>query len=229
MSDAYAVARCLAQDRQAAGHCPIGQKIGLTHRPIWERLGVEEPVWAPVYADSTTRGSQFSLDPLVSPRLEVEFVLKLRRPLSRGATLPEALDAVEWVALGFEIVDCHYPGWSCRPPDIVADHGLHAGLVVGEARRCTPAELLSLPATVVAATCDDVQIADGAGRDVLEGPVQAVVELLASSFAQDLQAGDLVSTGALTRTSHPVAPGQTWAAQIADGLPLPPVKVRFDL
>ena len=70
-------------------------------------------------------------------------------------------------------------------------------------------------------------MAEGSGHDVLGGPVEAVVELLASPFAAPLRPGDLVSTGALTRGSHPVAPGQLWVARAAGPVDLGTLEVVF--
>ena len=41
------------------------------------------------------------------------------------------LPCLEWLALGFEIVDCHHPEWRFQPADAVADFGLHRLPVVG--------------------------------------------------------------------------------------------------
>jgi 2-keto-4-pentenoate hydratase len=46
----------------------------------------------------------------------------------------------------------------------------------------------------------------------------------AAPFARDLDAGEIVSTGALTGGSHPVAAGQTWTA---DSSGFPRLEVLF--
>src|SRR6185369_17505489 len=75
-----------------------------------------------------------------SPKIEPEIVFKLRRPLAYGEGEAAAvLDAVEWLALGFEIIDCVFPDWKFQPADFVAAYGLHAALVVGEPRMVDPA------------------------------------------------------------------------------------------
>jgi 2-oxo-3-hexenedioate decarboxylase len=59
-------------------------------------------------------------------------VLRLRAPLPTGVNEPAAvLEAVEWIALGFEIIDCVYQDWKFQPADFVASYGLHAALIVG--------------------------------------------------------------------------------------------------
>ena len=52
MTAAFAVADALRQLRIARGEKPVGYKIGFTNRSIWERYGVHQPIWGPVW-DST--------------------------------------------------------------------------------------------------------------------------------------------------------------------------------
>ncbi len=131
LAEGFAVGRRLADRRAAAGSRPAGQKIALTYRPVWERVGVTHPLWAPVYAEGVVLNREFDLKPLALPRLEIEVLFRLRSGLDPGANFAAVAAAVEEVALAFEIVDCHYPDWVCTPADIIADHGFHAGLVVG--------------------------------------------------------------------------------------------------
>ncbi len=76
---------------------------------------------------------------MTSPRIEPEIVFKLKRPFA-GGDAAAALEAVEWLALGFEVIDCVYADWKFQPADFLAAYGLHAGLVVGEPRPVAPAD-----------------------------------------------------------------------------------------
>ena len=227
LADGFVVGRRLAERRAAAGSRMAGQKIGLTYRPVWERVGVTHPLWAPVYADGITTDGTFDLKPLALPRLEIEVLFRLRAGLEPGADRRAVAAAVDEVALAFEIVDCHYPDWVCTPADIVADHGFHAGLVVGRPVAVTGDEVVALRDLAVVLGCDGEPTADGSGHDVLGGPAEALVELLASPFAARLEPGDVVSTGALTRGSHPVAPGQRWLASSSGPVDLGTIEVAF--
>jgi bile acid-coenzyme A ligase len=227
LADGFAVGRRLAERRAAAGTRQAGQKISLTYRPVWDRVGVTHPLWAPVYAEGVVLTGEFDLKPLAMPRLEIEVLFRLRAGLDPGSDLAAVTAAVEEVALAFEIVDCHYPEWVCTPADIIADHGFHAGLVFDRSVPATAAEVVALRDVSVALSCDDDPVAEGSGHDVLGGPADALVELLATPFAAPLRPGDLVSTGALTRGSHPVAPGQRWVARAAGPVDLGTVEVVF--
>ena len=58
---------------------------------------------------------------MFSPKIEPEIVFKLKQPLAAGRLdAAAALDAVEWLALGFEIIDCVFPDWKFTPADFVA-------------------------------------------------------------------------------------------------------------
>ena len=227
LADGFAVGRRLADRRVATGSRTAGQKIGLTYRPVWERVGVTHPLWAPVYADGITADATFDLKPLALPRLEIEVLFRLRASLEPGADRSAVAAAVDEVALAFEIVDCHYPDWGCTPADIVADHGFHAGLVVGRPVAVTDDEVLALRDLAVALACDGEPVADGSGHDVLGGPADALAELLASPFAARLEPGHVVSTGALTRGAHPVSPGQHWVADTTGPVDLGTIEVAF--
>lgn len=212
LADGYAVGRLLAERRAAEGQPPAGIKIGLTNSAVWPQLGISHPVWAPVY--SVCSAGEFSLAGLVAPRLEVEFVVGLAAALPVGSTSDRVAAAIDWVALGFEIVDCHFPDWKLTPADLVADHGVHVALVLGPRRTVVGPDVAVLAELPVTLHRDGEEVARGSGRDVLGGPAAAIAALSGASFGRDLGAGEIVSTGALTGGAHPVAAGQTWTADV---------------
>ena len=78
-----------------------------------------------------------------------------------GAGRQQIAAAVGWAALGYEIVDCHYPGWALTPPDMVADFGCHAALIIGTRRRTTVEQVLALSGLTITLRCDDEDVATG--------------------------------------------------------------------
>ncbi len=118
------------------GFKPAGRKIGFTNRAMWEQFKVSAPIWAPIYEQtvhfSHEGNLRLSLAGMVAPRLEPEVVLKLSAPVPPGESSVDALaDCIEWVAIGFEIVDSHFADWRFTAAEAVADFGVHAALVVG--------------------------------------------------------------------------------------------------
>ncbi|HSY14734.1 MAG TPA: fumarylacetoacetate hydrolase family protein [Jatrophihabitantaceae bacterium] len=226
LQEAYGLAASVAAGWRSIGNRSRGIKIGLTYRPAWEKLGLSHPVWAPVYEQGIVDGEVAESD-LVSPRIEAEVVLALKEPLAPGATRAEVARAVEWAALSFEIVDCHFPEWKLTPPDLVADFGCHAGLAVGEPVRVDLAASPDLAQLEVSLTCDGDHVASGSGRDVLGGPIECLQELLAAPGAPSLASGDLIATGALTGRAHPVSAGQTWLITAGPSSPFRPAGLRI--
>ncbi|HXA30930.1 MAG TPA: hypothetical protein VNV87_01625 [Acidimicrobiales bacterium] len=217
LSDGYAVSSAIEAIRTQAGRRVVGQKIGLTNRAIWDRLDLEHPVWAPVYDDGIYLDGDVFVSHLVAAKLEIEVVLCFDRAVPPGADLEQIADSVLWAALGFEIVDCHYPDWALTPPDLVADFGCHAGLLIGASRPLTSGQLFSLSDLELTLRCDGEVIATGGSQDVLGGPLESVHAMLISPHARAIHTGDVVATGALTRGAHPVEAGTHWTAHASGG------------
>lgn len=224
LEDAYRVGAEIARTRLRGGWRLAGWKVGLTNREIWPRWGLDRPIIAPVYRETVFRapGQRRAPGPAhlsvpmgtrAAPRLEVEVVF--------GCAGSRA-DPI-WVALGAELVDCHYSGWKFDPADGVADFGLHAALIVGPraalspdragaaGSTCSAADFArSLPQMAVTLTGDGEALADGRGDAVLGSPFHVLDELhrsLGPAIAaypgpegDSREAGHsyLVSTGTLT-------------------------------
>src|SRR5688572_33426616 len=138
LAAAYAVEAELVRLRRADGWTPVGRKVGYANKAVWRALKLETLVWAHMY-DNTVRfaaGNAATLDVgrMCSPKIEPEIVLKVRSPLGGATDAADVLKSVEWIALGFEIIDCVFADWKFQPPDFVAAFGLHAALIVGEPR-----------------------------------------------------------------------------------------------
>jgi 2-keto-4-pentenoate hydratase len=159
--------------------------------------------------------------------------MKMRAPLGAGVAEPAAaLESVEWIALGFEVIDCPFPDWKFQPVDFVAAYGFHAALVVGTPMRVDggmiPALTEALSRFTVRLLKNGELAEEGSGRNVLRSPALCVAELASAVAsrpgAAPLAAGEVISTGTLT-TSRFIAPAETWTAEV-EGLDLPPLSVR---
>jgi 2-oxo-3-hexenedioate decarboxylase len=230
----YAVEAELARMRRAAGHATVGRKIGFANKALWRVHKMETLVWAHMYDDTVreagpTNAADLPVGRMTSPRIEPEIVFKLARPFA-GGDAAAALEAVEWLALGFEIIDCVYADWKFQPADFLAAYGLHAGLIVGEPRPVAPADVPALVdalATFTVTLTRNGQVAaEGGGKNVLRSPALCLAEVgsATAAAAMPLEAGELISTGALTEY-QPIATGQTWTAALA-GLDLPELTVH---
>lgn len=229
----YEAARALHRHRLARGWKPLGRKIGFTNRTIWPRYGVYEPIWGTVYDRTVTFAERdravVALAGLSNPRIEPEICFGLKAS-PRAADAPALLEAIEWVAHSFEIVQSRFPGWKFRLPDCTAANGLHGRLVVGSRVpvRDLPQLARALPEVAIELRKDGTPVDRGVGANVLDSPLLALghlVTLLAGRPGGALAAGELISTGTIT-DAHPVRPGETWSTQIS-GLPLAGLTVTF--
>ena len=232
LDTAYAVERELSRRRREAGRTVVGRKVGYANKAVWRALKLETLVWADMYDDTVRHAPQnsatLSVAPLVAPKIEPEIVFRMRDALPPGVTEPAAvLEVVEWIALGFEIIDCVYQDWKFQPTDFVASYGLHAALIVGAP---LPVDATSAPVLAEALAAFKVQLLrngepaeQGGGRNSLRSPALCVAELATAisrrAGAEPLAAGELVSSGTLTE-SRLIAPGETWSATV-EGLDLP--------
>jgi len=237
---AYAVECELSQRRQAEGRTVVGRKVGYANKAVWRALKLETLVWADMYIDTVRHApgneTTLSISPLVAPKIEPEIVCRLRDALPPGLTEPAAvLERVEWIALGFEIIDCVYQDWTFQPTDFVAFYGLHAALIVGAPMAVDAASAGALAEALAAFKVQLLRNGEpaeqGGGRNSLRSPALCVAELATAisrrAGAKPLVAGDLISSGTLTE-SRLIAPGDAWTAAV-DGLELPDLTLRVEL
>jgi 2-keto-4-pentenoate hydratase len=238
LASAYAVEHELVRVRVSQGRQPVGLKVGYANKAMWRALKLETLVWAHMYDDTVHLSSPdgaaaLRVGQLMSPKIEPEIVFKLRDAVAPGADAEAALRNTEWIALGFEIIQCAYPDWKFQPTDFVAAYGLHAALVIGPPRPVrfedVPQLMESLPRFTVALMRDGELAAEGSGKNSLRNPAACLAELATAVAARGdsahLGPGALVSSGTLTE-SQPIAAGQTWTASV-DGLDLAPVRVQL--
>jgi 2-oxo-3-hexenedioate decarboxylase len=237
LTAAYAVEAELARRRRASGRTVVGRKIAFANEAVWQKLKIQTVAWGSMYDDTVQRASAtetLSVPFTYAPKLEPEIVFKVKRPITERFDDPAAvLQAVEWLSLGYEIVDCPFPEWQFQAPDLVAAYGFHAGLVLGEPTLVTAANAASLASQLATFKLklfkNDTFIEEGGGRNVLANPALALGEFAAalsrSPWADPLQAGELITTGSLT-TPMLIAPGETWRAE-PDGLPVKPLTMKL--
>ncbi|NJM44005.1 MAG: hydratase, partial [Brachymonas sp.] len=135
-SQAYAQALEVRDQRIERGEQPRGYKIGFTNHSIWARYNVSAPIWGSVYSSTLLHAEgeealEVSLQSICQPRLEPEAVLCLAKTPPKDCSLEDLFQCLDWIAPGFEIVQCHLPNWKFTAADAIADGSLHARLIVG--------------------------------------------------------------------------------------------------
>ncbi len=230
LETAYAVEGSLMRSRHAEGHRSAGRKVGYANKAMWRVLKLETLVWAHMYTDTLqfSEGSETAIR-IKNPRslkIEPEIVFGLKQPVT-GGDAASALASVDWMALGFEIIDCPYPEWKFQPADFVASFGLHAALVVGQKVPVTSDRLPSLVEELakfkVRMFKAGAMVEEGSGKNSLKSPALCLAELgsaVARRFPDEpLGAGEVISTGTLT-AGHLTTASDRWTCEV-EGLALP--------
>jgi 2-keto-4-pentenoate hydratase len=227
LDTAYQVEATLKKFREAAGSRAVGLKVGYANKAMWRILKLETLVWAHMYDDtvhySDRNSATLSIAHPRSLKIEPEIVFGLREPaIIEGAPdAATALASVEWLAIGFEIIDCPFPEWKFQPSDFVASFGLHAALLVGEKMRVRPELIPSfvdeLSRFKVRMSRNGDFVEEGSGRNALKNPALCLAELSAAVVRrfpdQPLSAGEIVSSGTLT-AGHATGKGDEWRADV---------------
>jgi 2-oxo-3-hexenedioate decarboxylase len=176
-------------------------------------MGIDSPVGGCLTdAMVLAAGVPVPLGELIHPRAEPEIVVVLGRPLEGpGVTAATALEAVDRVYAGVEIIDSRYRDFKFTLPDVVADNTSGARFVLGPVG-LRPDQLdLALEACLVEV---DGAIVDSATGAAVQGHPAEALALAANAAAargKRLEAGWIVMTGGMTDAVF-VQPGSTVAA-----------------
>jgi 2-keto-4-pentenoate hydratase len=235
LDGAYAIAKEVHERRLARGENPLGRKIGFTNYTIWPKYGIRNPIWGHIY-DSTVKfaaggAARLAIGHMVQPRIEPEIQLHFTRipPVTRDEG--EILDCIDWIALGFELVQCPFENWQLEAVDAIAACAVHGALMIGtpvpvaEIKDCA-AKLRSFTVTL---SRGGKPRASGGGAHVLDTPLLAFAHLAEVLACQPqfspVQGGEVVTTGTLTDLL-PVEAGETWTAT-PEGIELPSISITL--
>lgn len=236
IAGAYRLTALLRAAFEARGEKITGRKIGFTNRQMWAAHGVSAPIWG-YCTDRTT----FELDStpvqrvsgFAEPRIEPEIMFGLGRAPTQQMDDPDLLGCIDWIALGYEMVQSIFPEWKFTAFDTIAANALHGTLLVGKRHAIAPRKdswRNELADFRVELSCDGKLVQTGGGAFVLGSPLLALrhlVELLADDpYNPPLGAGEIVSTGTLTLAT-PVSAGETWATTV-HGIPLDDISLRLE-
>jgi 2-keto-4-pentenoate hydratase len=239
LNSSYAVEAKIKHLREERGHKAVGRKVGYANKAMWRLLKLETLVWAHMYDDtlhySDSNSASLMLPKARSLKIEPEIVFGLRHQVvGEKPDASAALEAVEWLAMGFEIIDCPFRDWQFQPSDFVASFGLHAALVIGERLQVGRDNIAMLADALakfkVGMSKDGEFVEEGSGRNSLKSPALCLAELstaIAKRFpAEPLSGGEIVSSGTLT-AGHSLEKNSLWKAEL-EGLPLPPLTLRME-
>src|SRR5271166_713752 len=224
VGQAYQVIALVRAAFETRGEKIVGRKIGFTNREMWRIYGVQSPIWGYVTDHSIHQLADKSVlraGNFVEPRIEPEIIFGLKAAPASGMNEAALLDCIEWLSLGYEVVQSIFPGWKFAAADTVAANGVHGALLVGTRHAMAPRKTewqRELATFGVELCCNGKLSQRGGGSLVLDSPLLALrhlVELLAEDLHNPpLQAGEIISTGTLT-LAMPVRAGETWTTNVS--------------
>jgi 2-oxo-3-hexenedioate decarboxylase len=216
---------------EARGETIVGRKVGFTNRRIWPEYGVNAPNWGYV-TDRTlydlAKTPALPASQFIEPKIEPEIMFGLGAAPSPQMDEAGLLDCIEWVALGYEIVQSIYPSWKFAAPDTAASNAMHGALLVGGRHAVASRKrewLRELADFKIELLCNGDVMDRGEAANVLDGPLK-VLAYLTDMLSRDphnppLVTGEILSTGTLTRALD-IKAGQSWTARVS-GIALEPV------
>ena len=203
---------------------------------MWSVYGVKSPIWGYTTSRTTRELSDvqvMALKEFSEPRIEPEIMFGLGAAPAATMSDSALIDCVEWVALGYEIVQSIFPNWKFSAADTVAANSIHGALLIGPRHAIAPRKAewqFELSTFEVELYCNNGNSCSAAtARSCSNSPLKALrhlVDLLANDpHNPPLSAGEIISTGTLT-LAMPIKSGERWTTTVA-GIPLEEITVRF--
>ena len=200
ISEAYQVQNQVCEKRIARGESVVGYKVGCTSRAIRSQLGLAEPISARLFAPHVT-GGRIAIDwtAYCHCAIEPEMVLRIGQDLF-GTDLSdeELIQSISYVSPGIELHD--YKFWH-QPPtaqELICSGGIHAGLIVGDAKVSPQALTFGREKFFVYQNND--LVASSRADEIMGGPLESLRWLVnfMSSNDEVLKKGMLVIPGSPT-------------------------------
>lgn len=195
---AYAVQKINNDLRVSQGGRVVGLKIGLTSPAVQKQLGVDQPDFGLLFADTEVKnGGSVLTSGILQPKAEAEIAFVMKRDLVGEISEATAMEAIDYVVGAIEIVGSRVLNWDIRITDTVADNASASHFVLGDVRR--DVNPLDLAAVKMQLHKNGDLVSEGVGAACLGSPLKALV-WLAQTFADlgtPLKAGDIVLSGAL--------------------------------
>ena len=197
VAQAYAVQDCVAELRTQRGEKIVGYKVGCTSRAIRTQFGISDPISGRLFEPHIhANNAEINCADYVDCAIEPEMVLAIGEDLV-GIDLPDErlIEAIAWVSPGIELHNYHF--WF-EPPslqELICSGGIHAGLVMGDAR--ISARQLSFETERFCVYKDEHLITEGRASEIMCGPLHSLRWLTNSLTRRGLplKEGSLVIPG----------------------------------
>lgn len=199
VATAYAIQALVTARERASGRRICGRKIGLTSPAVQRQMGVFEPDYGALFADTEFGSNQeIPYAGLIHPRCEAEVALVLGKDIRHDMpTFSDIVRATAYITPAIEVVDSRIVNWEHALSDTIADSAAARYYVVGDVQR----RLLDcdLSAAKMQLHRNGGEASQGQARDCMGHPLNAAVWLARKmrEHGLELLAGDVILTGAL--------------------------------
>ncbi|MCC4306732.1 4-oxalocrotonate decarboxylase (plasmid) [Rhodococcus qingshengii JCM 15477] len=198
--------------RLARGERLVGVKLGLTSKAKQQRMGIHVPLVAWLTdAMVLPAGEPVPQSRLIHPRVEPEIVFVMGERLKGpGISRATAMEAVEEVRGGAEVIDSRYRNFQFQASDVVADNASSGVYITGPVGRAPKEMDLYLEEVLVEA---DGRVVDSATGAAVQGHPGEALAFAANELGRRghaIEAGWVVLTGGMT-DAVPIAPGERLA------------------
>lgn len=215
LATAYAVQQINVDRAVSAGRRISGRKIGLTSTAVQAQLGVDQPDYGVLFADTEVMdGIELDGSRLLQPRAEAEVALVLERDLDRDQhSVVDVLDAVAYALPAIEVVDSRIAAWDITIIDTIADNASCGLYVLGT--RPVPLGDLDLRTLPMTMQIEGEVASTGTGAACMGHPLHAARWLadVMARLGTPLRAGECLMTGALG-PMQPIGPGAVIEADL---------------
>jgi len=199
IDDAYELLQAVTE---ASAQTVVGYKLGATTEPALKLMGLDEPFGGPLLDSACfDSGHKAIVHAANNPAIETEFVLGLSKDIQAGsATDEDIIDAIAWVAGGFEIIGARFAEMPTGRGLCTIGDGAGNGMVITGAQYSDwkSLDMAALPTTL---SVNGAETASGMSKDSLHGSPIAMLKWFANSGlvpARGIKAGDMIYCGTCT-------------------------------
>jgi 2-oxo-3-hexenedioate decarboxylase len=133
---AYAIQKNLVSKRIFRGNKLKGIKLGFTSEAKRIQMGINDIILGFLTEDMEILNNNTNkLNSYLHPRVEPEIVFKLKYPIGYGyekiSSLKSAINCIECITAGIEIIDSRYKNFKFSLPDVIADNASSSSYSIG--------------------------------------------------------------------------------------------------
>jgi 2-keto-4-pentenoate hydratase len=212
---AYEIQNYNVEKELAKGRSISGLKIGLTSFAVQKQLGVDQPDYGVIWADTEVKnGGIVSWEDLLQPKAEAEIAFLLGQDIPRKLeNTHELLPYLEGMCAAIEIVGSRVENWNIRITDTVADNASASHYVLEN--EWSSLQGFDFEGCKMQLFKNNESVSTGQGSACMGNPLNAVLWLVNTmvELNRPLKKGYVLLSGALG-PMVPMLPNDVFRAEI---------------